>query len=577
MRRPGRFRSWALLALLLGAGAEAGPDQVQIDMAGRYPLPLRWDNVSSEPLWVEGVKPFSAPDNRVRDGERHETRMHRVRLAPGESVTVWVPASEGLRVYRPDGRLALADLEIAVSNGSGLYVGAPAQPSAQGDSLLLPPDWPEERLARVSRPARASEAVEVALFVSRREALGELAPYRDVARPEPGPEPEPASAPEAQPVFAAEPVAAAAQPPQAPAGEAPPLAGVPAALLRPTDEATAQPFWPLQAQPPLRIRLRGPSRLALEHRLRYPPGETQTRQAYRVYAWLDGRPWQALDFVAGPEMRRAVWVDGCAETLGRLETGYLELPDGDHELTLTATQPLHARLLIQQDPDYLFPRLNAPKLTAAEARAARPVAHGSIWDLGLTGLSALSNGLPLADAERVALRLGRDNGYRDGGLTAALAMRQTALAHREVPRLTPQAQDLMGLFTFYRALLPVAKPTIAPPRFAWLRGRRLLGLTERPREALVAERFSDEGLDALASAHFLELTPDVELEYRLPERSAPSLLRVAVEPHASAGAELLLRFDDQAPLRLRAQPPELAARLFLPAASEVALALVGAR
>ncbi|HUM92653.1 MAG TPA: phosphomethylpyrimidine synthase ThiC, partial [Candidatus Competibacter sp.] len=175
MRRRGRLRCGALLALLLGAGAEAGPDQVQIDMVGRYPLPLRWDNVSSEPLWVEGAKPFSAPGSRARDGERHETRMHRVRLAPGESVTVWVPANEGLRVYRPDGRLASADLEIAVSNGSGLYVSAPTQPSAQGDSLLLPSDWPEERLARVSRPARASEAVEVALFVSRREALGELA------------------------------------------------------------------------------------------------------------------------------------------------------------------------------------------------------------------------------------------------------------------------------------------------------------------------------------------------------------------------------------------------------------------
>ncbi len=297
MRRRGRLRCGALLALLLGAGAEAGPDQVQIDMVGRYPLPLRWDNVSSEPLWVEGAKPFSALGSRARDGERHETRMHRVRLAPGENVTVWVPANEGLRVYRPDGRLALADLEIAVSNGSGLYVSAPTQPSTQGDSLLLPSDWPEERLARVSRPARASEAVEVALFVSRREALGELAPYRDVARPESGSEPKPALAPEARPVFAA---AAAAQSPQAPAEEAPPLAGVPVALLRPTDEATAQPFWPLQAQPPLRIRLRGPARLALEQRLRYLPGETQTRQAYRVYAWLDGRPWQALDFVAGP-------------------------------------------------------------------------------------------------------------------------------------------------------------------------------------------------------------------------------------------------------------------------------------
>lgn len=558
MRRRSRRCLWALLALLVGEGAEAGPDQVQIDRIGRYPLPLRWDNVASEPLWVAGVRPFPAAGGRVRDAERNETRMHRVRLAPGESVTVWVPASEGLRIYRPDGRLAPDDLEIAVSNGSGLYVSAPTQPSALGDSLLLPPDWPEERLARVARPARARETLEIALFVSRREALGELAPYRDVAQPELESEPE------------------SDEPPRTPSQETLPMTGVPF-WLRPSDRATAQPFWLLHARPPLRVRLRGPLRLALEHRLRYPPGEMQTRQTYRVYAWLDGRPWQALDFVTGPEVRRAVWVDGCAETPGRLETGHLDLPDGDHELTLEATQPLYARLLIQQDLDYLFPGLNAPTPTADRARAAPPGARGSIWDLIPTEPSRPSNRRTLAEEARVALRLGRDNGYRDGGLTAAMAMRQAALGYREEPRLTPQAQDLLGLFTFYRDLLPVAKPTAAPPRFAWLRNRRLLGLDERPRELVVAERFGDDRLDTLAAAHFLELTPGAELEYRLSERSAPSLLRVAVDSSTSAPVEFLLRFDDQPPLRLWARPPELAARLFSPGTGEAALALLGER
>jgi hypothetical protein len=347
--------------------------------------------------------------------------------------------------------------------------------------------------------------------------------------------------------------------------------------LRATDEATAEPFWLLATRPTLQVRLQGPVRIALEHRLRYPTGETQVRQAYRVYAWLDGRPWQALDFVAAQETRRAIWKDRCAETLGRLETGYLELPEGRHELALGATQPLYLRLRLQENPDYLLPTLNAPKLTATQARAMRPLAQGSIWDLNLAELSRPLSELTVADQERVALRLGRDNSYREGGLNAALTMRQAALAHREEPRLSAQAQDLMGLFSFYRALLPVAKPTTRPPQIVWLRNRRLLALDEQPRELIVATRFSDDLLGTLASAYFLELAPTTELRYQLPPRQQPSLLRIAVDTSDAATAELLLSYDDEPPRRLRAQAPELAATLFLPGTGEVALSLVGER
>lgn len=575
-----RALGWMPMAILMVGIASAGVDQVQIDLLGRYPLPLRWDNVQGEPLWVTGAKPFRGSGGDQEKTNRSEAGLYRVRLAPGESVTVWVPASEGLRVYRPDARLAPSDLELAVTNGSGLYLGTPVQPSAQGDSLLLPPDWPEERLARIGRPAAARDPLEVALFVSRREALGELAPYRKLLDPAPpAPTANPVLKPSSQNREGADrpdPPAAACAPDSAACA---PLPENGAHIgLRASDEASAQPFWPLQAEPPTRIRLRGPARLALEHRLRYPLAETRTRQAYRVYARLDGRPWQALDFAAGIETRRTVWVDGCAETLGRLETGYLELPAGEHELTLESTLPLYARLLAQADPDDLVPGLNAPVLTAAQARAARPVDHRSIWDLSATELARPLDRMTLAEEERVALRLGRDNRYRDGGLTAALALRQAALAHREDPRLGGQARDLLGLFTFYRNLSPANKPSPAPQRLAWLRGRRLLALADRPRELVVAERFAEEALDTLSPAYFLELPPGADLEYRLPERETPSLLRVAVDPAGLEDAvEFRLRYDDQPPISARVQPPELAGRLFLPSPGEVALNLLGAR
>lgn len=535
-------------------------------MVGRYPLTLRWDNVITPPVWVSGAKPFPVLGARYNDAERRETVTHRVRLAPGDSVTVWVPANEGVRIYRSNARLTQEDLEVVTaSNGSGLYVELPTQLSAAGYSLLLPPDSPEERLVRILRPAHAPDALEIALFVSRREALGQLAPYQEVIPFAAEPRPEPESAEVGQTDTAA--------------ASWPHLAAKPLAttdnrvLLRPGDEATAEPFWRLETAAPLKVRLRGPLRLELEHRLRYPLMEQQTRQAYRIYAWLNDRPWQALDFVAGQKTRRAIVVDGCAETLGRLETGYLDLPDGEHELVLRATQPLYVRLQAQQEPDYLFPTLNAPKLTAAEARAMRPVPHGSIWDLDLKELRQPLDQLPLIDRERVALRLGRDNYYQEGGLAVALGMRQAALAQREEPRLTLQAGELLGLFTFYRSLLPVFKPAMTPPRLAWLRQRRLLGLSERPRELVVAKRFAEDLLGNLAAVSFFELPPAAELEYRLPVRRQPSLLRIAVEPTDSAPAELSLRYDDQPPRRLRLQPPELASHLFLPSTGEAALLL----
>lgn len=251
---------WILLAALTVGTAAAGPDQVQIDLLGRYPLPLRWDTVVGEPAWVAGVPLFRGSTAGSREEGRNPTITQQVRLAPGESVTVWIPASESLRIDRSGDRLTLADLEIAVANGSGLYVSIPAQLSAQGDSLLVPPDWPEERLARISRPAQARDPLDVALFISRRNALGILAPYRNLVDPSP-----------LEPDAAAEPATAADDSHSVPDGSslAPVAAGLPA-QLRPTDQATAEPFWPLSAQRPLRVRLQGPARLALEHRLRYP-------------------------------------------------------------------------------------------------------------------------------------------------------------------------------------------------------------------------------------------------------------------------------------------------------------------
>lgn len=577
----GAIRGVALCSALAMSGANAGIDQVKIDMLTRYPLPLRWDNVVGGPQWVAGVQPVHTGVGHWRDafrGDEHarkaseapETGMSLVRLAPGQSVTVWAPAGEGLRVYRPGGHLISADLEFGMSDGSGLYVSVTAHPSVWAQSLILMPDWPDERLIRVSRPTSATDPVEVALFISRRDALPHIAPYRRLVKPL-------ESVGSVGSVGSGD--TASLRPGEEPAAqrERPKAQSATREVhLRADDEPTSQPFWRLEAQPATRFQVRGPVRLALEHRLRYPPPETETRQGYRVYARLDGRPWQVLEFVSGLDTRQAVWVDHCAESLGRAQTGYLEIPDGQHELMLESTHPLYARLLAQAVPDYLLPSLNAPTLTAVQARDLHPVEHGSIWDLGPAQLARPLNQLTLAEEERTALRLGRDNTYRNGGLIAAMALRRSALAHREDPTLTNGARDLAGKFTFYRNLLPAGKPSTTPQRVVWSSEPQLLALEDRARARVIAQRFDESLLDALSKSYFIELPAGGELEYQLPERDGPGLLRLAVDtPELTAANTFWIRYDDQPWQPLHVVAPELAERSFLPGVGETAVAVLG--
>src|SRR5262249_42877875 len=210
-------------------------------------------------------------------------------------------------------------------------------------------------------------------------------------------------------------------------------------------------------------------------------------------------------------------------------------PPGRHTLTFDPTAPLLLRALRQEDPGYLLPGYNAPRPSAGQLRAkgVADVLRLSPWGLTPRQMASFSTAGPLAVAEeeRVAVRLARDNSRREGGLLGAALLDAAAVERPDYPRVRVAAEKLRGFHTFYRDLVPRAKSTADPQTFAWFLTPRLLNSGEPARPARVPRQHADDILDRLAGGLFLRVPSPGEapLGYPVPERFGPSWLRVAVE------------------------------------------------
>lgn len=455
-----RFALCIVICLFLACPqtVSAMPDVVQEELLRQCRLPLRWDNIEGAPAWVDGVFPQYCQD----------IRMHRVVLEGTDETLLRIPAGEQLRIHDPESPLAAMDLDVMLADGSGLFAAWPLQRSEDGHSLLLSPEAAAPMLARVRLPA-GGKTRSLALFLSRRQPLGEIAPYRRVLE----------------------------------------LPG-PASPLRTRRQATSEEFYRLEPGQPLRLEVTGPLRLAVENRLAYPPREAEQRLGYQLWARLADGAEQVLEFSAAAANSEPLFVAGREELLGRLETGYLEIPAGRHTLELDGTAPLYVRLLAQDDPDYLLPGLNAPAPTAAEIRqrttsdlAVRPWTAVDEDDLArLQAAPPVDN----AERERLALRMARDNRRADGGMTAAALLREAAEKRPNEPRLATLAGRLEGSHTFYRDLLPARKPESAPQRFGWVLTAPLRDPAAPPSEVLLAEQHLEIGLDQIVGGHFVPVS-----------------------------------------------------------------------
>ncbi len=527
-------RLWHILGLLalasgLGLVPAAELDEVQSHLLQAHRLPLRWENVESSQQWLAGPAPTY----------RHGVGVHVVCLDPGTSVLVRVPPQAQVCAVNPHGALAPGDVEFWLSNGSGLAVRLPAVCGGDGRSLVVTPAGKDSLVARVTRPCHLATAVEVALFVSRTAPLGEIAPYRHLV-----------------------------------------CLDRPAVKVCRADEAGAAHFWPLAPGSPGGVELVGPVRLAVVTRLCYPPTETRTFQSYRITVSLGGRPHQLLDYAATVEDRHAVFLDGRAAVLGRPAVAYVEIPAGRHRVTLDATAPLCVRVLRQEPHDYLAPHLNQPRPSAEQVRAQSitQVLHLDPWELDRARAEGIVAAAPahVAEKERLALRLVRDNRHREGGLLGAMLLDDLAAARPDYPRVEEAAEKLWGAHTFYRDLVPRAKPSGVPQEFGWFVARRLLDPGEQFRRPPAAPQHVEDVLSQLPGGLFVPVPAGepAALAFPVPERFGPSALRMAaITGIPSSFSEFWVQFDQQPPFALRySVAPDLPPEEFLPAAAELALA-----
>ena len=160
---------WALLLLLAAlstvrAGAYAPRLPRRFD---NQQIALRWDCIEGSPFWVGG----RAPSFDFRLGRRS---LHVISLEPRQHTTVLLAENTLLRVYSPDHELDKNDLELHLSNGSGLQVPGELISSPDACSLFVYPQSLAPSLVTLTRPEARATSIRVALFVARLDFESEL-------------------------------------------------------------------------------------------------------------------------------------------------------------------------------------------------------------------------------------------------------------------------------------------------------------------------------------------------------------------------------------------------------------------
>jgi hypothetical protein len=505
---------WGLMLLLLGAvESSAYIDALQLNLLNHRTLPLRWNHIEGgEEAFLEGPQPRFMPC----DG------LHAVPLTADQPVLIKIPPHESLRVEALRKGETLEKLDISLSNGSGMHVLRRFPMDEKRRSLWVPPAADDPLLCRIAlKPPDTlmtegtdNAAVLLALFLSTHKPLGTIAPCRH---------PLPLNAP----------------------------------LVRVAKDRApgAERFCRLSSGRPARVRVQGPVRVAVETRLLYPETESARRIRYYLPLLLDAAPFTVLDFETRPLTSDGVRVDRKPVVCGVAEKAFFHIPAGEHVLTLLPQTELLVRLNALSHPDYLLPALNAPDDLEPQLKALqRRFETGGI----LTGaelMSAVDQVAHPADIEKIARHVVRQNHFPQGGLLGVALMEQQAACRPDTPQVRTAARHLAADHTFYRNLLPTVKPLSSPQQtlsFVLPRLQR-----EADGHQVAARQHGKALQNQLQSACFNVLPAPEDhaaasmnreflsagLGYDLPERNAPSMLRiVATRPECPEW--FFLQLDD---------------------------------
>jgi len=493
---PLRISILIITLLLIPLKASALLDDTGLRLKEQFNIPLRWDNVEDREPWLDGVRPAL----------NKELGFHTVRLGCGEYVTIRLYNGESLRIYNPHEEFRGDEIDVYLSNGSGLYITYPYTTDLNRRSILLTPPERLPYLVRIENPGKRDE-IEIALFLSREEYIDDIAPYRDFIEL--------------------------------------PLERV---RIQQRDKLPSEDFYLLTPHKPVSIKIEGGAGFLLESRLPYSPYDGGRIQPYHIEIRLDGILFQSLDHESLPVLTTPVYVNGEEAVVGRIQKGSLNIPEGRHEMEIESDAFLYIRLMRRDEPDYLL-STNEPRITARDIRieGVAPVLRESLWGINEYDTTRLIDRLTPPIAELIANNLIKDNSLHEGSIAGVMLLRNSAMDDLEVEG----AARLSYLsHTFYRDLLPQGCLKGCSSRFLYFTAP-LLKNPRQPEEAVLHTWHLEEIIKNLPSSIFTTLTPETTLVYHLPERPSPSFLRLIVDKETAPSAEFLIGFDDAEPARVR--------------------------
>ncbi|MCF7970138.1 MAG: hypothetical protein K9L22_03105 [Methylococcaceae bacterium] len=461
-------------------------DAMQVRMLDSYALALRWDNIESAPEWIGGEEPVYSAD----------WGFDAVSLEPEQATLVYLEPYQTLRIYNPDITLQTSDFLVSLSNASGLAVAQPLSISSDQHSLLLMNNASAAQWVHIQRAKTAEKVLTVGLFVSRTETLPELAPYRDS-------------------VFLSDPWV----------------------FLKDKDYQLPELSWLRQPNQVSQFEITGPTRLVLKSRLAYESNAVELFQDYRIAWRIDQQAVEWLHFSTSAESRHVVRADFRLQVVSREEQHYLEIPAGQHTISLVPDRAVYLQVLEQKAEDYLFPGLNQPRVPVTHIRECQLVSPPPEINL----------------VAQQAERLVKDNTQRENALLASNLLAQAALQRPDYPPAQTLAEKLVAQNSFYRHLLPSKKSNRTAQQSAYFLSNDLVFGALYSANTVVAEQHIDAAIKRLGQGYFTTLSGDQSEanHYLLPARSAASQLRVIVDKQACINHDFWLQFDQQAPIKMQ--------------------------
>lgn len=455
-------------------------DAMQLRLLEPYQQALRWDNIEKTPAWVGGVMPKY----------NKNWGMHTVVLNK-DKTTFRLSPYQTIRLYHPQMTLTADLVKVSLDNGSGLAVTQQFQQSTDGHSLLLSPQSDEQLLVNITHD---SASLELALFVSRHEPLGDIAPYRNILPID------------AEKVWITEPAL-----------------------------QNAEQFWHVKQQQPYSFKVTGPTRVSLRNRLAYETDATELSQQYRIEYKLNNVKVDMWQFMTAVETKKQMKIKGVSAVLGREEEAYIEIPDGQHTVEIKSDRNLFLQVLAQasqetarMNNDYLFPSLNEPRVPVQQIREQQLLATTA-----------------LTQSTDKATKITQNNEYRAGGMVGSELVKNAALKRTDYPKGLHAARELTGKASFYRDLLPVNKSSNLPPFTAYFIDKALRDVSKPLKQKFIAEQHIDNSLTQVPNALFTSVSGVKGNSYKLPERFSPSQLRLVVDKRNCVDQTLMLQLDNQ--------------------------------